>query len=454
MAGIRTVARVSAWLLAGILGLIVLLYLLLFAINWRDQPPSEAVLHMRALIENRPEVPASDNAYIYVLGFSAPDDADPQQAGEARLEWLTSRGYAEESKTPDPVPQRDMRAERPEQIQEAFGCAAGRQSCVAEIEKNMPMLADWLDPNDIALIRYRELLQRTAWRELVPDDIAMPLTMFSGVLDGQRLYMALLWKQRAETTAIRDALQKDIVFWRTVLRSSDLLISKMIAVVALRQHFAYGNVVLRSVPAAHVLDAIPASWHDEISIEERSLMRALAGELYYVEHALDPEATAHLFSDRTLLERMAGALSDPLFKRQDFHNQMAAQYMRTAWFTEGPLSDYPERLTGEDSVFPSKGFFDWLYNPLGNVLADIGPSSTLHSYAARTADLEGSRRAALLAAQLRANGATPENIEEQLQQSPLRNPYTDEPFEWDEESGTIVFNGLSEGERKRQDYLL
>lgn len=245
MGGIRRVARASAWILTGILGAIVCFYLVLIAINWRDRAPSEAVLLARALIENRPEVPASDNAYIYILGFSAPDEADPQQAGEARLAWLKARGYAESSKTPDPVPGRNMRADRPEHIQEAFRCASGRQSCIAEIEKNMPILAEWLDPNDVVLTRYRQLLDRTAWCELVPDDAMIPFPTYSGVFDGQRLHMVALWKQSGDAAAIRDGLQKDIVFWRTVLRSSDLLITKLIAVGALRQHFAYGNVVLR-----------------------------------------------------------------------------------------------------------------------------------------------------------------------------------------------------------------
>jgi hypothetical protein len=455
MGGIRRVPRASAWILTGILGAIVCFYLVLIAINWRDRAPSEAVLLARALIENRPEVPASDNAYIYILGFSAPDEADPQQAGEARLAWLKARGYAESSKTPDPVPGRNMRADRPEHIQEAFRCASGRQSCIAEIEKNMPILAEWLDPNDVVLTRYRQLLDRTAWCELVPDDAMIPFPTYSGVFDGQRLHMVALWKQSGDAAAIRDGLQKDIVFWRTVLRSSDLLITKLIAVGALRQHFAYGNVVLRGVPTAKVLDAIPASWKEEISVEERSMMRALAGEVNFAGQVLDPEFGEHLLGDRTVLERAAGAIVKPFFKRQDYRNQVAEHYMKVARFTEGPFSDYPTRFAGDESTVAAKGLFDWLYNPIGDWLATVVmPESSVYSYAARVADIEGARRAALLAAQLRANGVTPENIREQLQQSPLRNPYTDEPFEWDDESGTIVFSGLAEGERKRQDYLL
>jgi hypothetical protein len=36
-----------------------------------------------------------------------------------------------------------------------------------------------------------------------------------------------------------------------------------------------------------------------------------------------------------------------------------------------------------------------------------------------------------------------------LQQSALRNPYSQGAFEWDENAGGIVFTGMTEGERGR-----
>jgi hypothetical protein len=203
-----------------------------------------------------------------------------------------------------------------------------------------------------------------------------------------------------------------------------------------------------------VLDAIPASWKEEITAEERSLMRAFAGELYGLQHAIDPKATGCLLANRTFLDRTLDVLVDPFFKRQDFHNRLAARYMGVARLAEGPLSDYFERFASDESISASQSLAAWLYNPLGNRLASAITDSSLSAHAALIADLEGSRRAALLAAQLRASGVAPENTEEQLQRSSLRNPYTDEPFEWDREIGAIVFNGLAEGERKRQEYLL
>src|SRR5690606_17615013 len=162
------------------------------------------------------------------------------QAGEARLAWLESRGYAEESQTPDPAPERNLRAERPEHIQQVFrGCRQGTQSCVVEIDKNMPPLAEWLEPNDIGLAPYRQLLDRAEGRDRVPDDARMPLRMYRGVLAGQRGYAVALWKQSADAAALRDGLQQDSAFGRTVPRSSRLLVTKMSAFTALGQHFAY-----------------------------------------------------------------------------------------------------------------------------------------------------------------------------------------------------------------------
>lgn len=227
MGGIRRVVRASAWILAGILGASVFLYLILLAVNWRDRPPSDAVLRARTLIESRPQVPASDNAYVYILGFSAPDEADPQQAGEARFSWIEARGYTPESGSPDPVPDRNLRAKRPERFQQLLrSCNATTRSCAVAIEQSMHELAGALDPNDIVLVRYGRLLERTAWHEPVPFEAGMPMPMYSNVLDGQRLYMAALWRASGDSSAIRDGLQRDIAFWRTVLRSSDLLISK------------------------------------------------------------------------------------------------------------------------------------------------------------------------------------------------------------------------------------
>jgi hypothetical protein len=76
-------------------------------------------------------------------------------------------------------------------------------------------------------------------------------------------------------------------------------------------------------------------------------------------------------------------------------------------------------------------------------------SSSYGVYPPRLADVEGVRRAAVLATELRSRKIDEQNIEAELAASNLRTPYTGEPFTWDAEQHALVFIGLVPGERGR-----
>ena len=86
------------------------------------------------------------------------------------------------------------------------------------------------------------------------------------------------------------------------------------------------------------------------------------------------------------------------------------------------------------------------YNIVGQVLEGIG-AYDFGQYARRVSDVEGVRRAALAAVTLHAANVDPTNVAAALAASPLRDPYTDRPFEWKENDGAIVFRGLGLSER-------
>jgi hypothetical protein len=69
------------------------------------------------------------------------------------------------------------------------------------------------------------------------------------------------------------------------------------------------------------------------------------------------------------------------------------------------------------------------------------------TYARRVGDLEGVRRAALLAVTLRAANVGSGEAGAALRASALRDPYRDKPFEWDGKEAAIIFRGLEIGER-------
>lgn len=441
----RKVAKYIAWTAGALLAIVICLYLILLAINWRDRPPSAAALELQRLLDERPSVAHDNNAYVYVLGFSAPQEMDPQAAGERRLEWLNSKGYVRDSKVPDPVTDVNYKEQRAKSFNDlATSCMAATRVCEDALEKNSAALSEWLSADAVLLERYRSLLQRSEWLEQVPRDNEMPLPMFSGVTDAQRLYLLSIWRlsDAGEDAAVRASLDADLKFWRRVLSSSDLLISKMIATAVIRQHFALGYLALKRLPPERLREALPLAWQTELTIEERSLLRPLSGEFAFASGVLreaSSEPEQFISQEPTFLARAGSRIVFPLYKPQDTVNQIADQYVAIARAFDTSLVNYPTAKLAAESE-EAAGVLTYIYNPIGDVLADLNRWA-LARYPARLGDIEGMRRAALLALQLRNRSVAPQQVAEELLRADLRHPYHQEPFEWDANEEAVVFVG-------------
>ena len=175
------------------------------------------------------------------------------------------------------------------------------------------------------------------------------LPRYSEILDGQRLLFADLATRAnsAPSSEIADALRADLTFWREVLKNSDYLISRMIAVAALRQHFFYGNLVLREMPAGQA--EVIAAWSVPFSVDELSMRRAMAGELAFGEAQMRlwlDGAAEQLIDDPedvrlTLFARIGSTLARPYYQPQDQTNYFAAAYLDFSKRFEVPLAKYP-----------------------------------------------------------------------------------------------------------------
>ena len=450
--------KILGWTLLGVLAVPIGLYLIALVVNRHDQPPSAATIHLREVLDQRAPVADDHNGYIYVLGFSAPEGSDPHAAGLQQRAWLEEGGYLPDSGKEDPLssPINYRAARSPEVEGIVQACVSPARRCAELLEKSSTLVADWLSAQTLLLERYRTLLTREGWLEQVPHNMHMPIPLYSAVTDGQRLLFADAWQRAGagDVAAVRDALQSDIAFWRRVLASSDLAITKMIAVFAIRQHFAFGNIVLRRLPAKQALQAIPASWTSALSDEERSMLRPMAGELRYLEGVLSTltDAPIHggvLYSDH-FMSRVYDRFQASLFQPQDTINQSADQYLSLAQQFAVPLDRYPEQL--EQLNEPPRRSFKRLYNVTGNALVSGGIMHAAN-HAVRVGDIEGMRRAALATNELRARSVAEADVTEALRSASLRNPYTDEPFQWDEDERAVVFVGLESGARGRHAYI-
>lgn len=456
------VAKVIGWLLLATLLLVALLYLILVAINWNDRPPSAAVLRFEQIVAARPAVAADDNAVVYIMGFGAPTDGDPVEVGARRMAWL-EKFEANTNRDSDPLHEELSFQSEGSSLVAHLGNACSQEADRLQCASVFENLARAWQPSDLdalALRRYEALLTRRAWRDVVPMDAAAPWPAYSNVTHAQRLYLLRLgqWAAQGRVDEVRAGLDADFAFWRTAVPASDSFVAQMIAVTALRQHLSYSNLMLRGLSAEQAIRAVPADWRREFSTAERSMKRAMAGEMAFWKGVMaytkrqDLEGTALADGDGpTLIETWTGYLTDPLFKMQDTMNGIAERRLRLCEEFEAPMNQYLRLQQSWDKARSERGFH--LYNPVGNTLLQIDDGSNYVGYALRTASAEGMRRAALLAVQLHTTGVAPEAVGGLVTNSDLRDPYTEKPFVWNAERRSVTFTGPENRRSRRNEFF-
>lgn len=450
----RRILVAFAWLLGGIVGLTAVAYLVGWAINWRDRPPSAAALHFEQLYRERPAVADEENAYIYLMGFGAPHGEDPLQMGLKRLAWIRQAGSsAPLDHAKDPLQHTlDFQANRHPEVRKLLEtCHWVASACVAALSAVDETYEPWIASESALLERYRTWIAHTGWREQIPSRLDAPWPSFGAALEGQKLLLlqARVLAEKGDHAAVRALLESDIRFWRTVLASADTLLPRMVAVAALHQHFKWGSQILQALPSGIASAVMPVEWQVEISKSERSMLRCMVGEWYHTSEILKSTLAEDALQDAAFFERVFSRMTMPFFKLQDTINRLAESRLQMIELLDVPYSRYEaaiaqleERVHGRQT---NVSFTDRFYNMGGAMLLDITDDYSL--YARRIVDLEGIRRAALLTTMLHEANTGTGQVASVIEASELRNPYDDQPFVWSEADGAIVFRGLEPGER-------
>jgi hypothetical protein len=315
---------------------------------------------------------------------------------------------------------------------------------------------------DLQLARYRELLKRENWHEVVPQNLHAMLPPYAELLNAQRLFMVDLGRRANSASAadIRNALEADMRFWRRMLASSGYLISKMISVAGLRQHLYLGNLVLRHLPRDEALAALPQGWRQELTPEELSMERTMAGEWAYGAGIMREWQTSDellggsepALADTTFGGRLVSTLLRPFFQAQDQKNFTAAQYLSFARSFDVPLDRY---VAVADAIRAARspGFELHIYNFVGYTFRSLTGPWVLPEYPMRVAAAEGMRRAALLTVELRARGVAIQNVADELSRSELRQPFDHAAFAWSAEDQAVIYGGFEADQRRRNAYF-
>jgi len=386
-------------MVASFLALLFLFIAFVFFVNREDKPESEAVVELQRIAAATTPVADRDNAYVYVMGFSAPSNANVMAEGLARVESL--RKLMETTGAPD-IP--DVPGENPAQ-------------------------------DDVQLIaRYERLLEFKKWREIWPSDARTPNAPFNQVLQAQRLMYsrALSPEGKVDAAECKRMLETDYRFWRMVLAESSSAAVKMIAARSIEQHFELGNLIVRRFPPALTMTAIPDGWREPVSERERSMAKIMANEWILSD----------TYADRA---KLFGSF---LYQPQATTNANAYRMLRVAELFDRDYTAIPQAahtFLASYGVEKKAAADIGVYNPVGRFLLNMEGMDAYTSYGFRVVNLEGMRRLALLASQLRSSGAKGSDVAEGARLSDLRDPYDDREFDWDETHNTLLFHRTLEG---------
>lgn len=460
----RRLGKTLSWFFGGAVALSLIAYAVLLAANLDDRPPIAEISVLRALQDSRSPVVSDNNSYLFMLGVAGHPDADPLVLGSERHEWMESArpGFDWED---DPLSDDyDFRALRSDAVANlAQSCSHSEADCLRLLETEEEAVAQWLADELWLLKRYRSVINMTEFSEAIPFEALAPLPSYGVIFEAQRLHIADAWKlaTEADAAAVNAALNRDLTYWRMVLRNSDVLITKMIATAAIIRHFKLGNLVLRRLPQEVAADGIPTSWRVQISDEERSMKRSLAGEWTFFDGSTkkivaDSENSFGNWmglTDSTTLDRVTWVLLKPFWQPQDLSNRHARLMLDLGNAFDVPYDEIPRAVELADGLQKSAYRpFSKLYNIAGDIVMAANFWS-FSDYAVRVSDLEGIRRAALLTADLRASGTTKEVIVQRILASATVDPYTGEPLTWIDGEDAILFHGLEPHEERSQHKL-
>jgi hypothetical protein len=455
---LRKLLKALAWLAGSLVAFVVVLYLVVLAVNWRDRPPSETALRFAAAYRDRPVVADADNGYVYASGFFVKPGDDPQAAGVRRIAWLRSVSSDPFHGQP-PEKNYDYKSARSAAAQAVSdACREPGSECLMTLEHGSATLAEWSSSERWLFERYQTLISRPGWLETAPLDLQIPLPAYNVVLEGQKLLLVEAWKHAGDkdAAAVRSLLSQDVRFWRHMLESSDILITKMIAIAGLKRHFKLANLVLRRLPPEREAAGRPPEWMEEITLSERSLMRTWVGEWVFLSGMLEQSEWWSYPEDPSFIERAGQRALMPLFQRQDFRNERAETFERANAELDVPYQAYRAGVARAEVILSGSHHGELppirLYNPVGAILRWLG-GDAYAGYSPRVVDIEGVRRAALLTSELRSRGVGAAQLAAELPASAIRDPYTGEPLGWDAQKGALTFTGLERLPRGLHEFI-
>jgi hypothetical protein len=422
-----------------VLGLAVLA-LIVVNLDVFDQDLDDTSVHHRISLPAGAEGPPADEAMLYMLGLTAASDRDPQQVGAVRL--------AENGDSADSSGTTDDAARDVTWLDRYPSASCNSRSQLGCLDRLLQDLAT--QPVEDArlrlmLDRYRALRRRTDFDETTVLQSESSLRPDYGmVLRLARMNAAVALHTQGAGAALSE-LAADRVFWEMMLRRSDSLLARMVAVAGLWSQLQFVSELIATQSltpdqlqqAAMIVRALPAEAKD-------------LGSAFATEQRMLPVELRALRARSSLPRRFFIALSEqPNATSNRFNRQVTRPMVELAG--ESP-AEFRRRV--DQDLAPDFGyrvFPPGLYNLGGTMLLQSFRSVRPWDYIGRVHDLSGMLglvRLQIEIAQARSLAPGPvasnDQVQEVIASSRERDPYSGQAMQWDQVSQTLGFNCYGE----------
>jgi hypothetical protein len=442
---------------------------------WRDEPPSTPAV---TLMNNAaPSGVDGDNAYFALLGFNAAQNIDPEAAGRqilANYESRLSGDAAEFAMAPQAAGSAAALGPKPLRVSRNVleFCAEKQLMAVECFVQARPDIDKLAEDNKVLVQRYQALIQQHGYHNPATPAPSMPYPPFADLQRAGNLVWARAINDLAtnNSEAFLSSAERELGFWRMVLRNADSALEKLVAISFLRRNYG-----LLSDAAATFPDSVRGE-HERwlrlaqpLSGEEKDWSRALAGEFrigarlfYALPDMPSDEERKRSGCAKTDKQDCAQPkhsvwslqhpfwFKTPLYRAQATINRQAENISRLIAITRKPpgqmlIDAQAWREQAQATANPSPSMRQWfVYNPVGKRLAD--PTIPVERLA-QVYDLDGYVRLVNLQIQISVLKLADQEVGPFLQTTAeeFTNPYTGRAMDWDTKSRTLSFGGHGTG---------
>lgn len=383
------------------------------------------------------------NAYTLLTGLSAASDRDPTQVGKLIIAEFRRLSAAKQAinisaeKFTQLLGGRDLDAAWRERY-DSLSCTPRRElGCIAKLKAERMSNASDNARLQSMLTRYEKIIEFDTFVESDELDFSSQLPPYGLLMNLSKLYLTDRQIHGNHQEFI-SALEKDMRFWKLLLRDGKSLIAKMVGIAGIwtdlqiiSEYLAAGDLQQEEIVAfKNLLTPLTSS--------EQNIGETFISEFRYVFAMKDFHFAANQMSS---VKRL---LINATYQENATLNEYYRSFLEPIInLSQGKAENFLDQTSSLKGSKPSYRLFPPTIYNLGGKMLIHETRYEAKDYVSRSHDLAGF--ISLVNLQLELEGSVETTTTEIINNSAYRNPYTGQAMEYNQSKSTLGFDCVSPG---------